>query len=142
MATDEDAGDGRDAQLCGVDAGRDIMEGGAVSYHLGVDLGTTFVAAAVARGDRVRMAALGDRSVVMPAVLHAREDGALVTGEPAGRRLVSPPTRSHRTSSAGSVSRPRSWSAARPTRSPSCSAPCCATCWTGSPRKRVARRRA
>jgi molecular chaperone DnaK (HSP70) len=91
MATDEDAGDGRDAQLCGVDAGRDIMEGGAVSYHLGVDLGTTFVAAAVARGDRVRMAALGDRSVVMPAVLHAREDGVLVTGEPAGRRLVSHP---------------------------------------------------
>jgi actin-like ATPase involved in cell morphogenesis len=62
-------------------------------YCLGVDLGTTFVAAAVARADQVTMAGLGDRSVVMPSVVYARDDGALVTGESAGRRVVSHPDR-------------------------------------------------
>ena len=47
------------------------------NYSLAVDLGTSFVAAAVARGDQVEMVALGDRSIVMPSVIYAREDGAL-----------------------------------------------------------------
>ena len=37
------------------------------------------------------MVALGDRSVVMPSVVYAREDGALMTGDSAARRLVSHP---------------------------------------------------
>ncbi|MGZ6820311.1 MAG: Hsp70 family protein [Blastococcus sp.] len=61
------------------------------SYSLAIDLGTSFVAAAVARGDQVTMVALGDRSVVMPSVVYAREDGALITGDSAGRRAVSNP---------------------------------------------------
>jgi actin-like ATPase involved in cell morphogenesis len=60
-------------------------------YSLGVDLGTTFVAAAVARESRVDMVALGDRSVVMPSVVGVRDDGRLVAGEPAARRVVSHP---------------------------------------------------
>lgn len=60
-------------------------------YSLAIDLGTSFVAAAVARGDQVKMVALGDRSVVMPSVVYAREDGALITGDSAGRRVVSNP---------------------------------------------------
>jgi len=64
-----------------------------VGYSLGVDLGTTFVAAAIAHGPRVEMFTLGDRTVVMPAAVYARDDGTLVTGEAANRRAVSNPER-------------------------------------------------
>ena len=69
------------------------MSDGVGAYSLGVDLGTTFVAAAVARGSRVEMFTLGDRTVVTPAVVYARDDGSLVTGEAANRRAVSSPER-------------------------------------------------
>jgi YVTN family beta-propeller protein len=64
-----------------------------VGYHLGVDLGTTFVAAALATESRVEMFTLGDRTVVTPAVVYLREDGALVCGDAAARRSVSSPDR-------------------------------------------------
>jgi YVTN family beta-propeller protein len=64
-----------------------------VGYHLGVDLGTTFVAAALATESRVEMFTLGDRTVVTPAVVYLREDGALVCGDAAARRTVSSPDR-------------------------------------------------
>jgi YVTN family beta-propeller protein len=64
-----------------------------VGYHLGVDLGTTFVAAALATESRVEMFTLGDRTVVTPAVVYLREDGALVSGDAAARRAVSSPDR-------------------------------------------------
>jgi YVTN family beta-propeller protein len=64
-----------------------------VGYHLGVDLGTTFVAAALATDTRVEMFTLGDRTVVTPAVVYLREDGALVSGDAAARRAVSRPDR-------------------------------------------------
>jgi YVTN family beta-propeller protein len=64
-----------------------------VTYNLGVDLGTTFVAAAVAHPTQVEMFTLGDRSVVAPAVVYLRDDGELVTGDAAGRRAVSSPDR-------------------------------------------------
>ena len=65
----------------------------AVGYSLGVDLGTTFVAAAIASATRVEMFTLGDRSVVTPATVYLREDGSLVTGEAASLRAVSSPDR-------------------------------------------------
>ncbi len=64
-----------------------------MSYSLGVDLGTTFVAAALAHETRIEMFTLGDRSVVSPAVVYLREDGTLVTGEAASLRAVSNPDR-------------------------------------------------
>ncbi|WP_060574750.1 MULTISPECIES: Hsp70 family protein [unclassified Pseudonocardia] len=64
-----------------------------MSYSLGVDLGTTFVAAAVAHASQVEMFTLGDRSVVSPAAVYAREDGVLVSGEASVRRAVSRPDR-------------------------------------------------
>ncbi|TQM14709.1 YVTN family beta-propeller protein [Pseudonocardia kunmingensis] len=64
-----------------------------MGYHLGVDLGTTFVAAALATESRVEMFTLGDRTVVTPAVVYLREDGALVSGDAAARRAVSSPDR-------------------------------------------------
>lgn len=60
-----------------------------VAYSLGVDLGTTFTAAAVQRADRIEMITLGDRTVVTPSVVFVREDGQIVTGDAAARRAVS-----------------------------------------------------
>ncbi|GAA1266179.1 hypothetical protein GCM10009609_31680 [Pseudonocardia aurantiaca] len=62
-----------------------------MTYSLGVDLGTTFVAAAVARSTGVEMCTLGDRTVVMPAVVYVRDDGGVLTGDAANRRAVSHP---------------------------------------------------
>ena len=64
-----------------------------MGYHLGVDLGTTFVAAAIANESRVEMFTLGDRTVVTPAVIFLGDDGNLVSGDAAGRRAVSSPDR-------------------------------------------------
>lgn len=64
-----------------------------MGYSLGVDLGTTFVAAALATAGRVEMFTLGDRSVVTPAAVYLREDGTLVAGEAASLRSVSNPDR-------------------------------------------------
>ena len=65
-------------------------------YGLGVDLGTSFVAAAVARPGRTEVVQLGDRSVVAPAVVHRHGDGTLVTGDAAGRWGLSHPGQSAR----------------------------------------------
>jgi YVTN family beta-propeller protein len=62
-----------------------------VTYSLGVDLGTTYVAAAVARPTGVEMFTLGDRTVVTPAVVYLCEDGSLITGDAANRRAVTHP---------------------------------------------------
>jgi YVTN family beta-propeller protein len=62
-----------------------------MTYSLGVDLGTTFVAAAVARPTGVEMCTLGDRTLVMPAVVYLRDDGSVLTGDAANRRAVSHP---------------------------------------------------
>ncbi|WP_448619115.1 Hsp70 family protein [Geodermatophilus sp. URMC 65] len=64
-----------------------------MGYCLGVDLGTTSAAAAVADGVRVEVFPLGDRSPVMPSVVHVRDDGALVAGDEAAKHAVSDPDR-------------------------------------------------
>ena len=66
--------------------------GAAVSYHLGIDLGTTFVAAAAASDSGIEMITLGDRTVVAPAVVYGGEDGGLVFGEAALQRALSRPS--------------------------------------------------
>ena len=53
-----------------------------MSYSLGIDLGTTFVAAAISRdGQRVEMVPLGDRTVTEPSVVLRRDDGSLAVGD-------------------------------------------------------------
>jgi molecular chaperone DnaK (HSP70) len=64
-----------------------------VAYNLGVDLGTTSIAAALHEESGARMTALGDRSVVEPAAAYLREDGTLITGRHAASRTVSSPAR-------------------------------------------------
>ncbi len=62
-----------------------------MTYCLGVDLGTTFVAAAVARPTGVEMFTLGDRAVVSPAVVYLSDDGSVITGDAADRRAITHP---------------------------------------------------
>jgi actin-like ATPase involved in cell morphogenesis len=64
-----------------------------MGYYVGVDLGTTFTAAAVWRDGRVELSGLGTRAPVVPSVVLAREDGATLVGEPAERRGVAEPER-------------------------------------------------
>lgn len=64
-----------------------------MTYSLGVDLGTTFVAAAIARASGTEMVALSGQSIVAPALVYLREDEVLVTGEAARRRALSAPDR-------------------------------------------------
>jgi hypothetical protein len=64
-----------------------------MSYGLGVDLGTTFTAAAVARDGRVEMATLGDHTDAVPSVVLVREDGTVLTGGAAERRATAEPDR-------------------------------------------------
>lgn len=59
-----------------------------MSYGLGVDLGTTFTAAAVARDGRVEMATLGDHTDAVPSVVLIRADGTVLTGGAAERRAA------------------------------------------------------
>ncbi|HTK65074.1 MAG TPA: Hsp70 family protein [Pseudonocardia sp.] len=64
-----------------------------MAYRLGVDLGTTFVAAAISYDAQIEMVTLGDRSVVTPSVVYLRDDGVLITGEAAHRRAPNSPDR-------------------------------------------------
>jgi YVTN family beta-propeller protein len=67
-----------------------------VDYCLSVDLGTTFVAAALSAGSQSEMFTLADRSVVAPALVYLGEDNTLVTGETANRLALSSPERAAR----------------------------------------------
>jgi molecular chaperone DnaK len=60
-------------------------------YALGIDVGTTFTAAAIWRDDRAETVALGDRANAVPSVLFLRDDGVLLVGDAANRRAVLEP---------------------------------------------------
>jgi molecular chaperone DnaK len=64
-----------------------------VSYSLGIDLGSTFVAAARATATTVEAIPLSDRSEVAPAAVYLQGDGTLVTGEAASRGALTSPDR-------------------------------------------------
>ncbi|HEX6336703.1 MAG TPA: Hsp70 family protein [Jiangellaceae bacterium] len=65
----------------------------AGSYQLGIDLGTTYTAAAVAREGRVGVVGLGNRAASIPSVIYLRHDGTVLTGEAASRHGPSEPGR-------------------------------------------------
>lgn len=64
-----------------------------MGYQLGIDLGTTFTAAAVHRDGRVEIASLGDRAAAIPSVVFLRPDEGVLVGEPASRRAITEPER-------------------------------------------------
>lgn len=67
-----------------------------MGYILGVDLGTTFSAAAVARDGRAEIVSLGSRGAAVPSVVLLRADGEVLVGEAAERRATSEPERTAR----------------------------------------------
>src|SRR5918998_2059050 len=62
-------------------------------YRLGIDLGTTFTAAAVADGSEPRVLGLGNRALQIPSVLFLDPDGQFLVGEAAERRGLGEPDR-------------------------------------------------
>jgi molecular chaperone DnaK len=67
--------------------------GQVMTYALGIDLGTTFTAAAIARGGRVETVGLGNHAATVPSVVFLRADGELLVGDPAQRRGLQEPDR-------------------------------------------------
>jgi actin-like ATPase involved in cell morphogenesis len=64
-----------------------------VAYWLGLDVGTTFSAAAVAADGRVEVVGLGHHAAAVPSVLFLREDGSFLVGDAALRRGLNEPGR-------------------------------------------------
>jgi molecular chaperone DnaK len=64
-----------------------------MSYYLGVDLGTTYTAAAVYRDRHARIVELGTRSAAVPSVLFVKDDEEHLIGEAATRRGITEPSR-------------------------------------------------
>lgn len=67
-----------------------------MGYVLGIDLGTTFSAAAIARDGRAEIVSLGDRAPQIPSVVALKPDGGVLVGDAAERRSLSDPTRTAR----------------------------------------------
>ncbi len=64
-----------------------------MSYRLGIDIGTTYTAAAVCRDGVSTMVGLGNRSMQVPSVLYLRPNGHFDVGEPAEARGAAEPNR-------------------------------------------------
>ncbi|MDT7798815.1 MAG: hypothetical protein QOI78_2248 [Actinomycetota bacterium] len=64
-----------------------------MGYGLGIDLGTTFTAAAVDSAGHVEMVSLGDRTAAIPSVVLLRADGSVLVGDAANRRAAVEPDR-------------------------------------------------
>jgi actin-like ATPase involved in cell morphogenesis len=64
-----------------------------MAYHLGVDLGTTFTAAALSRQGRAEPVTLGATSVAIPSVAYLAGNGEILFGQPAARRATTEPSR-------------------------------------------------
>ncbi len=67
-----------------------------MEYSLGIDLGTTYSAAATARDGRLEIFQLGERAATIPSIVLLRADGEVLTGEAAERRALAEPTRTGR----------------------------------------------
>lgn len=63
------------------------------TYALGIDLGTTFVGAAIVRGDLPEIVPLGNRAAVVPSLVYFGEQGEFKIGEAALPRAVTSPGR-------------------------------------------------
>ena len=60
-------------------------------YAIGIDIGTTYTAAAVWRDGHAEIVPLGGQSAAIPSAVFVRPDGTILTGEAADRRGLSEP---------------------------------------------------
>jgi molecular chaperone DnaK len=67
-----------------------------VGYVVGVDVGTTFSAAATSTGGRAEIASIGTHGAAIPSVVVLAPHGEVLVGEAAERRSASEPTRTAR----------------------------------------------
>ncbi|MCE7011224.1 Hsp70 family protein [Kibdelosporangium philippinense] len=67
-----------------------------MTYPLGVDIGTTYTAAALWREGRVQTVPLGNRANAVPSVLFLRDEGSFLVGEAAARRGITDPDKQAR----------------------------------------------
>ncbi len=67
-----------------------------MGYRLGIDLGTTWTAAAVNDGSHTTMVGLGNRALQIPSVVFVPPTGSVLIGEAAERRAADDPTRAIR----------------------------------------------
>src|SRR5687768_7637435 len=63
--------------------------GRPMAYSLGIDLGTTYSAAATARDGRIEIFQLGERAATIPSIVLLRADGEVLVGDAAERRSLS-----------------------------------------------------
>ena len=64
-----------------------------MSYSLGIDLGTTYSAAAVCEAGVAQIVSLGHHAMVVPSVVFVDDGGQFLVGEPAERRSALDPSR-------------------------------------------------
>ncbi len=64
-----------------------------MEYGLGIDVGTTFTAAAVRTGSRVEVVRLGVSRAEIPSLVFVRDDGEVLVGDAAERRGAAEPGR-------------------------------------------------
>ncbi len=64
-----------------------------MTYELGIDLGTTWTAAAVWRNERATIVNLGTRQAAVPSIVYLGPDGGVLVGEAADRRVLTEPER-------------------------------------------------
>src|ERR1700742_4756855 len=83
---------------CRVCADRERRGERAMSYQLGIDLGTTYTAAAISRATErqpggVDVVTLGARSATVASVMYMADDGSVLVGDAAERRALTDPDR-------------------------------------------------
>src|SRR3954464_14117372 len=67
-----------------------------MAYSLGIDLGTTYSAAATARDGRIEIFRLGEVEATIPSIVLLRDDGEALVGDEAQRGSVNEPARTAR----------------------------------------------
>jgi len=67
-----------------------------LAYVLGIDLGTSYSAAAIDGDGKTEIFQLGSRAAVIPSIVVLRADGEVLTGEAAERRAQTEPSRTAR----------------------------------------------
>ncbi len=76
------------------DRTKNTLEGhNQMGWQLGIDLGTTYTAAAIYKDNKANIFSLGQKSAAIPTLVFIKENGEILTGTAAARRATSQPER-------------------------------------------------